>query len=219
MFPRLALPLSDVPVPVSYLRIRLMRTCLCLQFHVLVFITKTVSFAGCRDLGLLEPSSLQRVGGKAKSLLTVKEGEVMSLVVSEKLSKLLEVWQSVQALALEQLVEDFVLHLEEEYQRVILRGEITKEVTITQWLGSLGDYGVLVDRYWNSTSLFNETRTLVDSVASFSVFAEALEKSLNDKHPSNDAGYLLVRALREEDENEREVIVTFRYDPLYGWGE
>lgn len=143
----------------------------------------------------------------------------MSFVASEKLSKLLEMRQSIQALALEQLVEDFVVHLEDEHRRVIACGDVAEGTTITQWLGSLGDYGALVDRYQKSASLFNETCTLVGSVVNFSVFADALERSLNDKHPSNDAGYLLVRALSDEDEREHEVIVTFRYEPLHGCGE
>lgn len=142
----------------------------------------------------------------------------MPLVASEKLSKLLEVQQSIQALALEQLVEDFVLHLEDEYRRTTRRGEVAEDTTITQWLGTLGDYWAFMDRYRSAASLFNEACALVGSVASFSVFAAALEESLNGKYPSNDAGYLLVRALRD-DESEREVIVTFRYDPLYGWGD
>ena len=141
----------------------------------------------------------------------------MSFVVSETLSKLLDVRQSVQVLALEQLVEDFVAHLEEEYRYAVRRGEIKKKQSITQWLGALGDYGALSDRYRNWASQLYETRILVGSIASFETFAEALEKALNDKFPSGDAGYLLVRPLPEGDDSEREVIVTFKYDPVYAW--
>lgn len=141
----------------------------------------------------------------------------MPFVVSEKLSKLLGARQAIQDLALEQLVEDFVQHLEEEYRYATIRHEIKKKVSITQWLGALGDYGAIVDRYRSSASLFRGTSALVNSIASFTTFAEALEKALNHKYPSGNAGYLLVRALHDDDDSEREVIVTFRYDPVHAW--
>ncbi len=141
----------------------------------------------------------------------------MSLIVSEKLTKLLEMRQTIHGLALEQLVEDFLAHLEEEYRYATQRHEIAKDVSITKWLGKLGDYAALVDRYRNSASQFYEVRALVNSIASFTTFADALEKVLNDKYPSGDAGHLLVRALRDDDHGDREVMVTFKYDPVYAW--
>ncbi len=141
----------------------------------------------------------------------------MQITMSAKLTKLIELRDGLHELIEAQLIDDFVAHLVDEHAHDTTP---RKGKSILKWLGKKGGYAGIVGARADSRRVRRNALSVVTQVMDVDRFAEKLGESLNDQFNEGNAGYLVVRPVdHESDEDQDQTLVTFKYDEVYWWGD
>jgi len=116
------------------------------------------------------------------------------------------------------LIADFIDHLEAEYKFNTLRVE-TEVPSVLAWLGQIGSYYGIVDRYSTSWEYISALASSIENLFTLDEFARALSLELNERFAEENASYLIVGTSEIDDNSEFDDNLTFKYDPTYNWGD
>lgn len=140
---------------------------------------------------------------------------------SKDLRDLQEIAERAQALVRQQLVRDFIAHLEEEHRFVTACIDEGERPSILVWLGQVGGYYAMVEDRYNVSAQLNAVHTYVRGVFEWEEFAVHLDHALNEKYGGKTPERLTIEpAVRDEKSRflDREIL-RFSYDPHYAWGD
>jgi hypothetical protein len=140
---------------------------------------------------------------------------------SKDLQDLKEIADKAQALVRQQLIRDFIAHLEDEYRLAMTRVEEAERPSILVWLGQVGGYYAMIQDRYASIAQLAGVCSAITGIFEWEDFVAHLDAALNDKYSQKTPDRLTVgpAARGEEGFSLNMEILTFSYDPHYAWGD
>jgi len=135
---------------------------------------------------------------------------------SSTYDRYLTIYDEISQLLVEKFVEEFVDHLYGFEQR--RNHDDTKLILV--WIGEQGSYSAVVNNRDPKAEMYDIIREFDNLYGSEGQFGVEVEKFLNKRYAEENPGKLLVH-LHEHDPNgpSFQELMTFEYDPLWGWGD
>lgn len=139
---------------------------------------------------------------------------------SKRLQDLQELADKAQSLVREQLVEDFVMHLEDEYGYAMVGIDEVDRPSILIWLGRVGGYYAMVQDRLNAVDQLDAVRSAILGVFDWEEFATKLDVALNEKYSERMPARLTIEPVEWDDKNPfNPEKLSFRYYAHCGWDE
>lgn len=140
---------------------------------------------------------------------------------STELQELQEIVGRMQALVRQHLIQDFVAHLEDEYQFATAHIDEPKRPSILVWLGQVGGYYAMVQNLHVANEQLDAVRSAILGVFDWGEFATYLDVALNEKYGGKTSERLTIESVVWDGVSpllDKEIL-KFSYDARYVWGD